>query len=230
MSAIGIRAAVPGDWGGLALLALLTAAIGFYGVVLALRARLVVRSGWTRSRAHPGPLLGLLCGITGLALAALDLGTAWQAAMRGAEINWHAHQWTSIPMIVCGFAFTWTAPGRRSGILDRQIAEHRRAHPQQALAGFLVGAATWALFPLVVVLPLPVRFACMLAWITLIMAEIAVAIWWWWRHGRFEELMDGQRTVYLPSYAAHPVFWGWLWGTATTLLIWTALAEMRMGL
>lgn len=45
-----------------------------------------------------------------------------------------------------------------------------------------------------------------------------------------EELTDGQRAVYLPPYVTHPVFWGWIWGTLGTLLLWATLAQMRAGL
>ncbi|HEV2458466.1 MAG TPA: hypothetical protein VGS80_08880, partial [Ktedonobacterales bacterium] len=57
------------DWGALALLLLLTAGEIGYAVALIVRARAVARQGWAGVRAHPGPLIGLLCGTTALALA-----------------------------------------------------------------------------------------------------------------------------------------------------------------
>lgn len=123
-------------------------------------------------------------------------------------------------------------------MLDSTIAVKAWAHPRQALAGLLVGTATWGLLPLSAALatsqPIPLLFVwpvfVLLLWPVLLFAEIAVAIWWWWQHGRIEELTDGQRTVYLPSYVTHPVLWCWIWGTVGTLLLWTTLAQMQTGL
>ena len=232
MGDIALRAAArPVDWGGLAILTLLTLTLGAYAIfMLGRRAQWVVRAGWSGVRTQRASLLGLLCGLAGFALAGLDLITGWLAEAHGMGINGHAHQWTSTPIIVCGWVVIWTEPGRPRSVVDSTIAAKVRAHPRQALAGLLIGAVSWALFPLETVLPLAVRFESMLAWIVLMFAEIGVAIWWWWRHGRIEELTDGQRTFHLPAYGTHPVFWGWIMGTAGTLLLWTTLAQMRAGL
>lgn len=232
MSDIALRAAVrPVDWGGLATLTLLTAGMAAYTVfMLGRRARLAVRAGWAGVQAQWGQLAGLLCGLAGFALLVLDLVTGWVAEERGTGINWHSHQWTSIPIIVCGFIVTWTEPGRPRSVLDSTIAAKARAHPRQALAGLLVGTATWGLLPLSAALAASLPIPILFVWPVLMFAEIAVAIWWWWHHGRIEELTDGQRTVYLPSYVTHPVFWGWIWGTVGTLLLWTTLAQMQTGL
>jgi hypothetical protein len=232
MSDIVLRvAARPVDWGGLAILTLLTLALGAYAVLmLGGRVRLAVRAGWSGVRTHWGLILGLLFGTAGFALASVDLVTGWLAETHGTGINWHAHQWTSIPIMVCGFMVTWTEPGRPRSVLDSTIAAKARAHPRQALAGLLVGAATWALLPLSAALAASLPIPMLFAWPLALLAETVVAIWWWWRHGQIEELTDGQRTVYLPAYGTHPAFWGWIMGSVGTLLLWTTLAQMRTGL
>ncbi len=233
MSAIALRAATrpPVDWAGLAILLLLTLAIGAYAVfIVGRRVRLAVRAGWAGVRTHWGQLVGLACGIAGWALVVLDLATGWLALAQGTRINWHAHQWTSLPIIVSGFIMTWTEPGRPRSLLDSTVAAKARAYPRQALAGFLVGTATWGLLPLSAALAASLPIPMLFVWPVLMLGEIAVAMWWWSHHGRIEELTDGQRTVYLPSFGTHPVFWGWIWGTVGTLLLWTTLAQMRTGL
>jgi hypothetical protein len=133
-------------------------------------------------------------------------------------------------MTVCGLVFLWTEPGRRRSAWDRAIGAKLRAHPRQALGGFLVGVATWGLFPLGAALPQPTaRFLVFLAWPLLMLMELVGAAWWWWRHGWIEELADGERTMYLPTGTTHPVFWGWIWGTVGTLLLFTMLAQMPLG-
>ncbi len=223
-------AARPVDWGGVALLALLTAAAGAYAIfVLGRRARLVMRAGRAGAERQWGPLLGLLCGVVGVALVALDLATGWLAEARSTGINWHAHQWAALPIIACGFIVTWSEPGRPRSLFDSKLAANARAHPRQVLAGVLVGATSWAILPLIARLPAPVRGYVVFMWPALLLAEIAAGIWWSWRHGRIEELTDGQRTVFLPSYMTHPVLWGWLMGMLTLVLGWAMLDQLRMG-
>lgn len=219
------------DWGGMALLALLTAAVGVYAIfVLGRRARLVVRAGWSGVRAQRGQLLGLLCGVVGSALVVLDLVTGWLAEARGTGVNWHAHPWASMPIVICGFIVTWTEPGRPRSVLDSTVVAKARAHPRQALAGFLAGAVSWALLPLLAMVPEPVLLYVVFVWPTLLLVEVAVACWWWWRHGRqIEELTDGQRTVYLSSAATHPVFLGWIIGMLALILVWGVVDQLRMG-
>ena len=232
MSAIGLQVATrPLDWAGLATLMLLTAGIVAYAVfIIGRRALLAVRAGWAGARAHWEQLVGLVCGIVGCALVVLDLTTGWLAMAHSTAINWHAHQWTSMPIIVCGFIVTWTEPGRPYNVHARTLVAKARAQPRQALAGFLLGTATWGLFPLSAALAAALPIPMLFVWPALMLAEIAVAIWWWRRHGRIEELTYGQRTLYLPSFVTHPVLWGWLWGMAATLLFWATLAQMRKGL
>lgn len=89
MSALALRAAArPVDWGGLAILTLLTAGMAAHAVfVLGRRARLAVRAGWAGVQAQWGQLAGLLCGLAGFALLVLDLVTGWVAEARGTGIN-----------------------------------------------------------------------------------------------------------------------------------------------
>lgn len=211
-------------------LLLLTAGAVFYGVVLAPRMRYVIRAGWRGTVAHPGALVGLLCGMAGLVLVVMVLTTAWLALAHGAGIDWHAHQWVSMPLLICGFTFAWTDPGRQRGNVDHLIGARMRAHPYQALGGFILGAVTWAMFPLAPLLPASVRVLCLFAWIVLMLGVESFAVWWWWRHGSIEEVTVGQRTHYLPTYVTHPAFWGWIWGTALVLLLFTTLAQLRAGL
>ncbi len=90
MSASAPRAAArPVDWGGLAILPLLTLGIGAYAsVTLGRRARRAVDAGWSGVRTQRASLLGLLCGIAGFVLAVLDRSTGWLAEVRGTGINW----------------------------------------------------------------------------------------------------------------------------------------------
>lgn len=211
------------------LLLLLTAGAVFYSVLIALRMRYVIRAGWHEAVAHPWALVGLLCGMAGLALVVMVLATAWLSLVHGAGIDWHVHQWASMPLLVCGSAFTWTAPGRQRGDVDRMVGARMRAHPYQALGGFVVGAVTWAMFPLAPLLPASVRVFCLFAWIALMFAELGYAVWWWWQRGSIKEVTVGQRTHYLPTYVAHPAFWGWISGTVLVLLLFSTLAQLRAG-
>jgi len=159
----------------------------------------------------------------------LDLVT-WLAEARSTGINWHTHHWTSMPIIICGFDVTWTEPGRPRSVLDSTVAAKARTRPRQALAGVLAGALSWTLLPLIAMVPGPVGLYVVFVWPVLLLVEIAVAICWWWRHGRqIEELTDGQRTVYLPASATHPVFLGWITGMLALILVWGVVDQLRIG-
>lgn len=212
------------------LLLLLTAGAVFYGVMLVPRVRYVIRAGWRGMVTRRGALIGLLCGMAGLVLVVMVLATAWRALARGAGIDWHVHQWATIPMLICGFTFAWTDPGRQRGSVDRMVGARMRAHPYQTLDGFVMGAVTWAILPLAPLLPASVRILCLFAFIVLMFAELGYAVWWWWWHGSFEKVAMGQRTHYLPTYVTHSAFWGWISGTVLVLLLFATLAQLRAGL
>ena len=218
------------DWGALALLILLTAGAIGYAIALAFRARSVARQGWPGVHVHPGPLIGLLCGTTALAIAVTFLAAAWLAGPRAADVLFHTHGWTETPLLVCSYVFVFTAPGRRTSALERAIYASMRAHPRHSLAGFIVAAASW-LIPLAAALgvsvPAPVRFVAILLWPLALLAEIGIGYWWWWRRGSFVEIADGERTRLVPSALLHPVLWGWLWGTVLAFLTIAMLGQMR---
>ncbi len=83
------------NWGATALLALLTAGAIGYAVALFARARAVVRQGRAGLRARPWPLIGLLCGTAGLAIAVSYLASAWLAdpRIRMMYVLFHTHGW-----------------------------------------------------------------------------------------------------------------------------------------
>ncbi|HEX9412550.1 MAG TPA: hypothetical protein VF916_03525 [Ktedonobacterales bacterium] len=217
------------DWGALALLFLLTGGATGYAVALAFRARSVARQGWAGVRAHPWPLIGLLCGTTALAIAVTFLAAAWLAGPRAADVLFHTHGWTETPLLVCGYVFTFSAPGRRTSAVERATYANIRAHLRQSIAAFVVAAASWLLLPLAAALGVsaPVRFVVFMLWPLALLVEMGIVYWWWWRRGSFVEIADGERVRPVPSALLHPVFWGWVWGTVFALLTFAMLGQMR---
>src|SRR5260370_36695201 len=82
------------DWGALALLFLLTGGATGYAVALAFRARSVARQGWAGFRAHPWPLIRLLCDTPALAFAVSVFDPAWLARPTPAGRSLRAAVWT----------------------------------------------------------------------------------------------------------------------------------------
>lgn len=193
---------------------LLTAGVTGYFVALAFRARSVARQGWADVRAHPWPLIGLLCGTTGLAIVVTHLATDMLAGPHAADVLFHTHRWMDTTLLVCGFVFTSTDPSRKTSALSRAIYANIQAHPRRFMSAFVIAVASWLLLPLAAVLgvsvPPPVRGIVTILWLLALLVEIGIG-YWWWRRGSFVEIADGERVGLVSSVLLHPVFWGWFW-------------------
>lgn len=210
------------SWGAFALLVLLSMGCLAYAGALVWRARWLMRQGWAVVRAHPAPLIGVCCGAAALAIAVAALAPVWLAGPANAGTLFHLHGWVGVPLIVFGFAFGYTAPGRRMSALERAQYARLRERPRQGVVGFALGAATWLPIPLAASLhaaPGLTSVAVLLLWPLALLAELIVSGWWIQRNAGLVEIGETGRPRWVPAYAIHPLFQGWLWGTVFIFLI-----------
>lgn len=220
-----------GAWGPLALQALLSAGVVAYAVGLAVRMRTLLLRGWAATRAHPGPLVGLLCGIVAVAIAGYIIALGWKAGLHAADAWWRAHVWLQFPLFVCGYVFPYTSRSRTHSATDEAMFASMRAHARQTAAAFAVAAGSWLMLPAATLLrnsvPQLVDIAIFLLWPLALLVQLGIGMVWWWRRSVYVEIADGQRTRLVPAFLLHPACWGWLWGTVFALLMIGMLGQVR---